>query len=515
MNFEKEQIKNLLWVIPALVAFFIALIPTLTHPWPFTVDIFYHIHIAEVYSHYGLTLTDPLIDPNMGHKINYPPLFSMVIAALGTLLKISYVQVARLLQPVLAFSVVLSVSYVSKKFYGEIAGISAGFLIMSSYLFSRLVSPLPETMALIFVPLVVYFYYKSVLDKKYKYALLSSSLFLLVILTHQATTLILFLVITSIVLVLGILRRKIRFFTSYFMFLTVPVIVAVLTVVAIWFVSPGFIQQILTYGLTVVTGYMTTLPNNGPISNLKYVAYLGILLIFAIAGGVVALKMRRNEDILILVWILVVFLISKSYWFGVNVLSIRLLVHLLIPFSILGGLGLSYLYKDFKKQEFSSVKVRSGFLIAVFVVASLFAVTTVTDPNFGVIPKYTNTIDFKTPQVAPPTESDADLADWFNKNGDKKSVVISNNYFTTQFLSATTMQPTGSFGTSESSMWLLSNKSKVNKLGIGYFVYDKRLINSKNTKIFDTGSYIFNVPELIFNNAELVYENKDYKIFTV
>ncbi|MCE7698061.1 MAG: 6-pyruvoyl tetrahydropterin synthase, partial [Methanobacterium paludis] len=347
---------------PAVVAFFIALIPTLTHPWPFTVDIFYHIHIAEVYSHYGLTLTDPLVDPNMGHKISYPPLFSLVIIALGAVLKIDYIQVARLLQPVLAFLVVLSVSYVAKKFYGEIAGISTGFLIISSYLFSRLVSALPETMALIFAPLAVYFYYKSVTDKKYKYAVLSSFLFLLVILTHQAATLILFLVITSIALILGILRRKIRFFTSYLMFLALPVGIAALTIAAIWVVSPDFIQQILTYGVTAVTGYTTTILTNEPISNLKYVAYLGILLIFAIAGGIVALKNRRTEDILIFVWILVVFLISKSYWFGVNVLSIRLLVYLLIPFSIWGGLGLSYLYGGFKKQEFPSVKVRSIIL---------------------------------------------------------------------------------------------------------------------------------------------------------
>ena len=138
MKFENEYAKNLLWVIPAVVAFFIALIPTLTHQWPFTVDIFYHIHIAEVYSHYGLTLIDPFINPNTGYKISYPPLFSLIIVALGAVLKIDYFQVARLLQPVLAFSVVLSVSYVAKKFYGEIAGISAGFLLMSSYLVQQI-----------------------------------------------------------------------------------------------------------------------------------------------------------------------------------------------------------------------------------------------------------------------------------------------------------------------------------------------------------------------------------------
>jgi hypothetical protein len=515
MDFEKKKIKNLRWVIPAVIAFFIALIPTLTHQWPFTVDIFYHIHIAEVYSHYGLTLTDPLIDPNMESKIAYPPLFSLVIATLGAVLKIDYFQVARLLQPVLAFSVVLSVSYVAKKFYGEIAGISAGFLIISSYLFSKLVSPLPETMALIFMPLAVYFYYKSVMDKKYKYALISSLLFLLVILTHQATTLILFLVVTSIALILGILRRKIRFFTSYIMFLAVPMIIVILAATEILVVSPDFIQKILTYGITAVTGYSTSLPINDPISNLKYVAYLGILLIFAIAGGIVALRKRRTEDVLIFVWILVVFLISKAYWFDINVPSIRLLVHLLIPFSILGGLGLSYIYEDFKKKEFPSIKVRSGFLIATFVVASLFAVTTVEDPNFGVLPKYTNTVDFKIPQIAPPTESDVNLADWFNKHGDKKSVVISNNYFTTQFLLATTMQSIGSSTTSENCIWSSFNKSELNKIGVGYFVYDKRLIYSKNsTKITGTGLFMFNIQRLIPSNARLVYENENYKIFT-
>lgn len=502
-----------IWV-PAMLAFFIALIPTLTHPWPFTVDIFNSVHIAKVYSHYGLTLMDPLVDPNTGSRIGYPPFFSLVIAALGTLLKIDYLQVARFLQPVLAFSVVLSVSYVAKQFYGEVAGISAGFLIMSSYLFSRLVSPLAETMALIFVPLAVYFYYRSVMDRNYKYGILSSSMFLLVVLTHQATTLILFLVITSIALVLGILRRKISFFTGYAVFLALPAIAAVLAAIFLMFAAPDFVGKISTQGLTAVTGYITSLPVNEPISNLKYVVYLGILLLFAVFGGILALKKRRNEDVLVLVWILVVFLTSKAYWFGVNVLSIRLLVHLLIPFSILGGLGLSYLYEDFKKQEFPHSRVRSGFLIATFVVASLFAVTTVEDPNFGVLPRYTNTADFKTPQIAPPTESDADLANWFNRNGDGKSLVISNNYFTTQFLSATTVQPTGSSKTSQNCIWSCFNQSELNEVGAGYFVYDKRLIYSKNTtQIISTGLFMFNVGSLIPTNARLVYENTDYAVF--
>ena len=168
---ENKDLKNFLWIVPGIIAFFIALIPTLTYQWPLSLDIYYHIHIAHVYSQYGLIFIDPLVDPPSGTPISYPPLFSLLLMFLGTVLKIDYFLVARILQPIFAMSVVLSVSYVTKKFYGDIAGMSAGFLLLSSYLFSRLVSPLPETMALIFVPLAVYLYYKSIVSKNYNYAL--------------------------------------------------------------------------------------------------------------------------------------------------------------------------------------------------------------------------------------------------------------------------------------------------------------------------------------------------------
>ena len=514
MKFNKKQVKNLFWVVPAVVAFLIALIPTLKHQWPLTVDIFYHIHVAQVYSQYGLTLTDPFIDPGLRHKIGYMPLFSLVIIFLGTLLRTDYFTVARILQPFLAFSVVLSVSYVAKKFYGDVAGISAGFFVMSSYLFSRLISPLPETMALIFIPLAVYFYYKSFEDKKYLYAVLSGFMFLIVLATHQAATMILLLIMTTIAVVMMLVRRNIRFLTSYLAFLVVPAGFGLLAFAVVFLVAPSFASNILNQGLTSVTGLITSLPYSDPISNLKYVVYIGILLLFAIIGAACSLRKRRNQDIIIFIWIIVVFLISKAYWFGINVYTIRLLVYILLPLSILAGFGLSYIYKDFKKNEFPYPRIRSGFLIATFIVAAMFALTTVEDPNLGVLPKYTNTLDFKTPQIAPPTSSDVDLVGWFKKNGDKKFTVISNNYYTTQFLLATTMQPVGSSQTSETCIWSSFNKTELNNMGIGYFVYDKRLIYSKNsTEIIGTGLFMFNMQRLIPTDARLLYENNDYKVF--
>ena len=283
------------------MAFFIALIPTLTYQWPLTVDIFVHVRAAEVFGKYGLKFVDPLINPPTGSLIKYPPLFSLLIAFLGNILKINYFTVARILQPILAFSAVLSVSYVAKKFYGDIAGISAGFLVMSSYLFTRLVSPLPETMAIIFVPLAIYLYYQSIVTEKYKYALLGSFLFLLVILTHQATTNLLFLVITSITIVLGILNRKKIYLVSYALFLSVPIISALIVSLVLLLLFPQFAHKFLTYGLTLIK---TSVPYNNPISDVKYIIYLGIVIIFMIIGSIVAIKRRETKDIFLIVWVI-------------------------------------------------------------------------------------------------------------------------------------------------------------------------------------------------------------------
>ena len=278
--------------------------------------------------------------------------------------------------------------------------------------------------------------------------LLSSFLFLVVILTHQATTLLIFLIITSITIVVGILMREKRFLISYPIFLSIPLILGLIVSIAALIIAPNYVSKIFTYGLSAVTGYNTSLPINDPISAFKYLAYLGIVMIFAIIGAIVAFKRRTMKDLFLFVWIIVIFIMSNSYWFGVNVYTIRLLVHLLLPLSILGGMGLSYLYIDYKKAEFPNSTIRSVLLVVILLISSLFAISTVTAPNFNSLPKYNSQPyginNLTIPQIAPPTNSDIELATWFNQNGDKKLALISNNYYTDQFLLATTGQPIAS-----------------------------------------------------------------------
>ena len=202
MKINKPQFERLVWIIPAIIAFCLILIPTLKYSWPLSWDVIANVQTAQVYAKYGLVFINPLLNAPYGKVMDYPPLFYFLIVALGGISKINFFQVTRFLQPFLGMFVVLSVSYVGRKFYGTIAGISAGFLILSSLLLgNRLIFAVPENLALIFLPLSVYFYYLSLKEKSFIYAVLAGFLFILIILIHPAAPIVLFSIISAITIV--------------------------------------------------------------------------------------------------------------------------------------------------------------------------------------------------------------------------------------------------------------------------------------------------------------------------
>jgi hypothetical protein len=215
---------------------------------------------------------------------------------------------------------------------------------------------------------------------------------------------------------------------------------------------------------------------------------------------------------------------SKSYWFGVNVYTIRLLVHLLLPLSILGGMGLSYLYLNYKKTEFPSKSIRTIFVISIFVISTLFALVTVTESNLQIIPQYNTqpygSTQLTVPQLAPPTISDEELTNWFNQYGDNKSTIVSNNYETNLFLVSTTNQPIANVQSSNHVIGKRFNSTELAKKNIGYFVLDKRLTFSninKNTIVsgFTYYNTNYNVTSSLPANAQLVYQNQYYMVFKI
>ncbi len=192
--------------------------------------------------------------------------------------------------------------------------------------------------------------------------------------------------------------------------------------------------------------------------------------------------------------------------------SDRLLVHLLIPISILGGLGLSYLYNKFEEKEISAI-FKTGFLISIFIIATLLALMTIENPNFPVLPKYDTKVtigdeNLSLPQIIPHTDTDVDLVKWFTINGNKNYTAISNNYYTLQFLSTNTLQPIATEITLVK--WVVPGfyKPIVNsESSTYYFIYDKRLTlySKNNPSIKVRGDTIF------FNNNNSI-QKKFFRI---
>ncbi len=479
MKINKNQLKKLIWIIPAVIAFFLILIPTLKYQWPLSWDAIYQVQYAQVYAKYGFVLINPLLNAPTGQSISYPPLFDFLIAYLGIISKVNLFQIARFIQPFLAMFMILSVSFVSRKFYGTIAGVATGFLIISSLLLgNRIIFPLPENLALVFLPLSVYFYYYSLKEKSLKYAIIAGSLLILILLIHQTAPLILFLIISVFTLIELIVYRNISVFKNYGAFLILPVTLLIL-IVGLLTGLPNIFSNVIHHAIQ--EAFATSSVISPPLRLSSY-GNLGVLtLIFGLIGVVTAVIRRQKEDIFILSWIIVIMLLINAYLFGINginSISYRLLVYLLIPVSILGGFGVSTVYHKLKNyKNFSSKKFRNAFLISLFVLATFFGFLTVENP---LISSFEVTNQYGSFQIAPPSSSEMDLVNWFNENGNKSKSILSNDLFPLTFVTSQTGMPLASdvdfayFNKNVSKSFFEKNK-------IGYVVLDKRLsFNSSN-----------------------------------
>ncbi|MCE5215345.1 MAG: hypothetical protein LLF83_11600 [Methanobacterium sp.] len=518
MNNKLYRFKKAIWIIPAILTFILALIPTLNYQWPLSWDVIYHIQYGMIYAKYGLILTDPLLNAPFGQNIGYPPIFHLLLASLAIITKIDFFQIARTLQPFLAMFIVLSVSYVTRKFYGTIAGVSAGFLIISTILLGRIILPIPENLALIFLPLSVYFYYRSLQDNQLKYALISGIIFIIIILTHQAAAFILFLIITAFTVVEVILNRDICVLKNYGTFMVLLGLSIVLGFIVLLIVQPEIIHSILYNGITSATGYITSISSNRPLNAQGYLDNLGYLvLIFSAIGMISAIINKSKKDLLILTWIFIMFLLSVAYWFGINVISYRMLIYILIPLAIIGGLGLSEIYERLKNYK-NSTYYGSIFLISIFILSTSCGILTVTNPDIAIFEVKTQ---YSTLEIAPPSPSLVDLAGWFNQNGDKSKSILTNNLFTGTYLATVTGMPVH-YGFEDLNKNIPLSSFKEGK--IGYIVLDKRLsLNNNNQSlnlilvksefyplVYFSKNISQNLTELIPSFFKVVYENQDY-----
>jgi hypothetical protein len=457
----KKCYPGLLLFIPAFIAFFLALIPTLNNQWPLSWDIFYHVHLAKLYMENGIIFFDNLTSAPFGRPILYPPLFHFLLAGLSLILKIDIFRIARFLQPIFAALIVFSFSYVAYKLYDLFVGVSTGFFIFFSILLYKFTLPIPENMAMIFLPISVYFYYFSQENNNYRYSIFAGILLGLIMLTHLLSALMLLLIVLIYTFGLYIFKNKVKL-KNLLLFLVIGLIIA-----SLWWSIP-----LLNYG------YVFHNPSTQYMFIYGYPQYFGVLTsIFAVLGIFLVLKKRRNKDILIFTWLIAIIALSNIYFIGISVLSERILTFALFPMVLLAGIGLNYIKFRINRKIFYPL------ILTIFLLAILSG--------------------FQTLVTAMPTatNSEIDVANWFKSHGDKETTVIASNYMLDPMIVSIARQPVseGGFGTSmikvlKSGKYIEGDFSRKDLVEdqIGYIVLTRDMKAPPYTKI--------------------VYKNNEYQI---
>ncbi|HHY00190.1 MAG TPA: hypothetical protein GX531_02270 [Methanothermobacter sp.] len=327
MNYPNILRKKpfLFLLIPALAAFFVALVPTLKYQWPLSWDIFFHVHIAQLYLEHGLTFWDPLTCSPYGRPIGYPPLFHFFIASLSIMFKKDLFSVVRLLQPIVAFSMVFSISFLAYRFYGLLPGISTGILTIYSFItINRALFVSPETFGLILLPFALYAFFISNKRKEIKYLLLSGVLSGIILLIHSLSAFALILTVITFTVFMKIFKRDIKInYSIYFLIITG-------LIGLVWW---GPLYFIFHPQYNIIPGPPC------PFSYFFFL-YFGLLpAILATIGGFILWKNGNDKAIMIFSWAIPFLLLSRFYHLGVNIVSIRMLEFASYPLIIMAGVG--------------------------------------------------------------------------------------------------------------------------------------------------------------------------------
>ncbi|QEF95146.1 hypothetical protein FVF72_08300 [Methanothermobacter sp. KEPCO-1] len=503
--------QRVLYLVPSFIVFLMALMVTFRHPWPVGWDIFYHIHLAKVYMLKGLTFFDPVYNAPEGAIINYPPVFHMTLLALAYLFRMNMFDVARIIQPFLACLVALSVTLVASRFYEDkIVGLAAGLILFSGAIAMRLVSPLPENMALIFLPLSIYFYYEFFKEDKLLSSFISGVLMGIVALIHPAATFCLGFAITFITAGIiitelyfkrdvGIIKKALK---GYGILIMTAGLIA-----AVWWAPAFYLKSTGGPG-----GVSTSLQTSRNLSIMKYPDLLGYLVIvLSLVGLTPSIKRFGLRDRFILLWVISMFLLSKAYYFGVNVITYRVLIYIMIPMSILAAHGLRYTAEiiETKNKNIACILMAAVLLFAVFQGFSNLSSTEVVD--YGAMTSHGRI------KIAPPTPSEVELAEWFSQQ-DKGGTISMSNYFAAGFIMAYTNRPVNPLLYEKPE---IPQRNELTKNGIVFLVFDKRLRANGNFTFDASSSFLFynpskvDVSSLKYPYLEKVYENSDFVVYRV
>lgn len=518
--------KSYYLTVPLILSLILVLIVTLSNKYPLSWDIYTHMNYALAYMHDGITSVDYLLNAPQGKTIGYPPFFHFILIIASYISGSALVDSARVLQIVLSFANVLTVCYVAKKISNEKVGFFAGLLLLSSFMFTRFLLPIPETLAMIFFTLTIYCYYEASTEQDYRYSLLAAILSVLTLLTHFSSFVYLMLLLFVLMIVQTVLLRKIHGI-EYYLYIIIPIFfMGILMLLVLFVLSPSHIGQILTGIYSIVSNPFDLLMGQVAMGLERYVRCVGIFsLIFAIIGLVFSFK--KKEFLFVSLWALIAFVITNLHWFGIPVYTYRLLIYLMVPMVILGGYGASNLLEKIESHNKKSALI---FVIVIIILSFGSGLININDSSVNI---YSATTEQSTYQIAPPTSDEQEVINWFeNETVGNKSILTNNLFFGTVLSSIDEIPLHYGFDIYTNKTLTKSSLDSLQKEQIGYIIYDKELTfnNTSDNQILGVKyvngtyypSYYFTqeITEDNFNNIKLsstekVFENERFIICKV
>lgn len=461
-NLIQKNRNSILVFIPAIITFCLVLIPTIKYSAPLGGETFYHAALIQFYSENGISWTNMILWS--GQPI-YSPLFDFFILSLSKILSMGSMVILKYLQPLFAFLIVLSFSFTAYKMYNAITGFLTGIFILFSTIFSKIMFTTPETMVLIIMPLLAYFYVLALENKTLKYSLISGMFLGFAFLTQTISAIVIFFMLTIFTLIIFIIKKEANF-KAYWILMAVSIMIA-----AIWW-APIFIKGSFTFQI-FISPYLSQL-----IAINKYPEFLGIIpLIFAFIGAFYLTKRNQIKDILILTWLITVIILSFIQFLTTPLGAVYILALAIFPLMVMAGIGVQCIRIEGDKKPIYVLTVVILLLGAYYGFEAANSVQTELDSQIAV-------------------------AQWFKSQGDKNLIAISNNSSVNAAI----------FSISNQSVPYGPQYLKISKnLNIKKYLLGK--YNTLDMINDNVGYIVLNKNVITMPYSTVAYENKDFKVF--
>jgi len=339
-------------LLPAVMSFIIALLLLYKYSYPISWDVYYHMHMIDLYMKNGLVFWDYSTVAPKGRLIMYPPLFHMIFAAISSFTKINYIALCLYAQPIFSFILIYLITFTAYKLFDNtFTGLMAGFLSMLSFVtFNRSVICTPATIAIALSLIVCLYYYEGLNENNLRKILYSSIALAIIVNLHMATSIITIGVL-GLYTFIQLIRRKQINIKYILVFLALFIIIAM----------PWWIYIACNYTLVF---------NSIAGSNMRITEFLakyyGILpTLFTIIGYYALYKKRDEKSIFLCIWTLSILILSQVYLIGIQTVSIRILEVAAYPLIFVAAIGFTYLYEKINKNNLKRIFVVVIILLSV------------------------------------------------------------------------------------------------------------------------------------------------------